>query len=107
MSTRNICIAGFIFVTGGRGTLTIGTTVISAGGVRKSLQYGWDLNRKFGGLMEVEVYLDCVLSESCMIGYLNKPCHKEARLEQEQSCHWLKNSSLLVWTKIDQARNEE
>ena len=33
--------------------------------------------------MEVEVYLDCVLSEICMIGYLNKPCPKEARLEQE------------------------
>ena len=37
MSTRNICIAGFIFVTGDRGTLTIGTMFISAESVRKSL----------------------------------------------------------------------
>lgn len=37
MSTRNICISGFIFVTGGRGTLTIGTVVNSAEGVRESL----------------------------------------------------------------------
>lgn len=37
MSTRNIGITGFIFVTGGRGTLIIGTMVISAEGVRKNL----------------------------------------------------------------------